>query len=328
MGMLKLPPRNVTPVRPMLAPNEQFDESFILPDQYDLYVASVKMDGIRCLIANGALYSRSGKLIPNRKLQEKYAPFAMLLKNRGIILDGELWTSELEFNEIQSEVMSYQKELTPSLTFHCFDYLYKSANFISFLGRLENLVAFHTSITVTNPEFLPLIKLVEQHKLESLEDLRAYHKDNLDRGEEGTIIKHGYYGYCHKRCTVKEATIFKLKKWHTLDGQIHGFIQGTIADIDADKDEDEFGYSKTSRKKDDRIPAPILAAFLTKYRGVELRVSVNTLTHDERKTLWEIRDTLLGKYIEYKGILHGAKSVPRSPKFFRFRKDKDLENLI
>lgn len=47
------------------------------------------------------------------------------------------------------------------------------------------------------------------------------------------------------------------------------------------------------------------------------------MTNEEKKEVWENKEKYIGKYIEYKGMLVGAKDLPRHPIFIRFREDKD-----
>jgi len=39
--------------------------------------------------------------------------------------------------------------------------------------------------------------------------------------------------------------------------------------------------------------------------------------------MWEERDIMKGKWIEYKAMMVGAKDVPRHPVMLRFREDKN-----
>lgn len=79
------------------------------------YLVSKKLDGIRAYVALDAegvpqVYSKSGKLIPNKEIQKLYA-------HKGAVgIEGELWAEGLTFNQLQSMVMSAGTPLASNLT--------------------------------------------------------------------------------------------------------------------------------------------------------------------------------------------------------------------
>ena len=92
-------------------------------------------------------------------------------------------------------------------------------------------------------------------------------------------------------------------------------------DPNAEKKVNELGRSVTSKKIGDRIPIEMAAGFVVKFNSLPLTVTI-ALPHDERISIWANRDSFIGKMIEYKGMLVGAKDLPRHPVFLRFRDDK------
>ena len=84
--------------------------------QYPL-LASPKLDGVRAIVVNGVLMSRSLKPIPNAHVQGQFG------RPELNFLDGELIvgspTNPAAFRDTTSAVMSYDKEI--SVTFHVFD---------------------------------------------------------------------------------------------------------------------------------------------------------------------------------------------------------------
>ena len=88
---------------PLLAPNREPDLDAI---KYPV-LGSIKMDGIRCIYKDGEILSRSLKPIPNKQLREKLAPLAKYSKDMDTIFDGEIYSSELSFQEITGFVMSH-----------------------------------------------------------------------------------------------------------------------------------------------------------------------------------------------------------------------------
>jgi DNA ligase 1 len=77
--------------KPLLAPNEEVDLKFL---SYPL-IASTKIDGIRLIVKNGELITRSLKPIMSNAIKERFAFLAKYTKDNQIILDGELYSSSL-----------------------------------------------------------------------------------------------------------------------------------------------------------------------------------------------------------------------------------------
>ena len=104
----------------MLFPNEIVGYDFITKD----YLCSVKLDGVRCIFKSGRMLSRSLKEIPNKQLQERFEHMKQLSKETGIIYDGEIYSKDMNFQEIMHFTMTDDLEdeaLPESVVFNCFD---------------------------------------------------------------------------------------------------------------------------------------------------------------------------------------------------------------
>jgi DNA ligase-1 len=143
----------------------------------------------------------------------------------------------------------------------------------------------------------------------------------LQNGYEGLILKDPKGYYKNGRATVNEGLTYKVKPFETFDGEIVEVIQATQATEDSEKTTDVFGYSKTSKKKDDRELIEKASAFRVKYNGTTVKVTL-AMSDPEKIRVWANKDTYIGKWVEYKGMQVGAKDVPRHPVFIRFREDK------
>lgn len=296
--------------RPQLFPNEAvtIDD---MPDQE--YMVSVKLDGIRCVYKDGEMLSRSLKSIPNERLHEKFKYLKEWSREHKTLLDGELYSHTMTFQEITSVVMSNDKDVPDSLQFWCFDAITRfNGDFLydePFIHRYSRI-----------PSFIYLNK-VPQYLLRK-ENIQARMDNALQEGYEGLIIRHPRSVYKCGRISVRSGNGYKLKPYRTFDATIAGFIQATEVRPDAQKRINELGFSQTSKKKDDRIPVDRVAAFIVDYEGKELKV-VYAATDTEREQAYKQQDSLMGKMIEYKGMLVGAKDLPRHPVFLRFREDRD-----
>jgi DNA ligase-1 len=313
--------------KPILAPNEEPNLDDI---QYPI-LASYKLDGIRCIFYKGEMLSRSLKPIVNKQLRGKFQMIADYTKKYNLILDGEIYSPDLTFQEITRYVMtqdfedkkSVKKfgkilEIPESLQFYCFDFILEDDFEAPFVNRQLNMASI-----LYNDNLKYLIELIRQKNVNSKEEVEEYFNEALEKGFEGLILRDHNGKYKCGRCTIKEGNLYKVKPFRTFDGKIIEVTQGTEVDANAEKKINELGYSVTSNKKGDRVLVDRVRDFVVEYEGKILKVTSSSLTHEERKEYWKKRNQLIGKWIEYKGMLVGSKDVPRHPVFIRFREPKE-----
>ena len=310
--------------KPMLAPNEEINLEEI---KYPI-MASYKLDGIRCIINKGEILSRSLKPIQNKQLKEKLKPLADYSKRCDYLIDGEIYSPKLTFQEITSYVMTEDftdsksikkygeiKTIPEHLKFHIFD-IVDNDNFEKpFQERFKNVI--YTSI-----QFPKLAEDVYQYIVKDKTEIEKLFDKALKEGKEGLILKNPNGIYKCGRGTLKEGLIYKVKPYTTFDAKIEGVVQATKVDPKAEKKTNELGRSVTSKKKNDRIPIDKASAFMVQYENKELKVVI-ALTDKEKEEIWNNKNSYIGKTIEFKGMLVGAKDLPRHPIFLRFRNDKD-----
>lgn len=310
--------------KPMLAPNQETNLDEI---QYPI-LASYKLDGIRCLFIKGEMLSRSLKPIVNKQLREKFADLIKYSKIHNLILDGEIYSPDLTFQEITSFVMTQDFEdkksikkhgkvltIPEHLKFYAFDYV-KDNNFDEpFMKRglgVDSLGVFGNIVEVVSHTFMPC-----------REDIEAHFKRALDEGHEGLILRKKNGRYKCGRGTIKEGLIYKVKPFVTVDAKIKEVLQGTKVKDGVEKTVNELGRSVTSKKKDDREFTDMVADFIVPYENTTVKVSCSRMPHDQRKEVWANKQSYIGKTIEYKFLRIGLKDKPRSPNWIRFREDKD-----
>jgi DNA ligase-1 len=325
--------------KPILAPNEEVD----LKDIPYPILASYKLDGIRCIFLKGKMLSRSLKPIVNKQLREKFQPIADYTAKQNLILDGEIYSHELTFQEITSFVMTQDFEdeksikkygkillIPESLKFNCFDCLKIKNTTDEVIETLNTPFIRRLQWTSeARDKFSSLMTVLQHEYIDNENEVENYFQKALAEGYEGLILRNGEGHYKFGRCTVKENTLFKVKPFRTFDGKIIEVTQGTEVNPNAEKTINELGMSVTSKKKNDRVLINRVRDFVIEYGGDSrnkchiLKVSSSSLTHKERENLWKIKDTLIGQWIEYKGMLVGSKDVPRHPVFIRFRESKE-----
>ncbi len=310
---------------PMLAPNDKIDLEQI---SYPL-LASTKLDGYRCIFFKGEMLTRSLKQVQNKQLREKYKSLIEYSKVNNLILDGEIYSHELTFQELNKFFMSedlesersikrYGKviELPEHVKFYMFDCVKNDRFEEKFITRLSFL-------DDVKKEFSDIVFFINQHYVYSSNDVSEVFEKVLEKGYEGLILKDANGKYKCGRGTVKEGLIYKVKPFLTFDAEIIDVEQATKVDPIAEKKTNELGRSVTSKKKDDRILIEKASAFVVKYEDKELKVTL-AMNDEEKEEVWMNKEKYIGKMIEYKGMLVGAKDVPRHPVFLRYREDKDV----
>lgn len=297
--------------KPMLATNDQIDLDEIPYPQ----MASIKLDGIRCIFKQGKMLSRKFKEIQNKQLQKKFEFLKKWSKdNPNRVLDGELYTHDIPFPELSGIVR--QKDCDPKgIRYHIFD-LYSTEKQFPFIERNNQLNSF------TDMFFGQPIHPVQQWMVSSPNEVRKLYKEVLNKGYEGLMLKNPEGKYKCGRTTVRENLMYKVKPYQTFDRVILGIVQATEVNKDAPKKKNELGRSVTSKKKGDRHLIPKACSFTVPFGQHKLDVSI-ALSDSYKKYIWENQEKYLGKYIEFKGLMIGAKDLPRHPVFLRFREDKD-----
>lgn len=294
---------------PFLAPNEKIElQNIQLP-----LMVSYKLDGIRCIFKEGQMYSRALKQFPNVQLRKRFEHLASLSKEKDLIFDGELLAKSVTFNELSGLTRQLDKELPQDLYFYCFDVIKHKEFNRPFADRLSDM------IELKGQKFT---EVLAQKYMVNYEAIGLYFKEALNWGCDGLILRNPIGRYKFGRATSKENLIYKLKPFQTFDAKIIDIIQGTEVNPEADKKTNELGYSVTSKKKGDRILIERACDFVVLYENKELKVSI-AMTNEEKEEVWKNRKQYIGRMIEYKGMLVGAKDLPRHPVFLRFRNDKE-----
>jgi len=323
--------------KPMLAPNNKVPLK--LEDLSYPLMASIKLDGIRCEFIKAELLSRSLKQIVNIQLREKFQPLIAYAKGHDIILDGEIYNHEIPFSLISScvttidhddkkavksweekciehDVDMTREKAVANMKFHIFDSIQSGYLQQPFTERNDIIKNIET-------DFSDIMIKIEQVIVNSKEEVEAFYLKVLDMGYEGLILKNMNGRYKCGRGTIKEGLIYKVKPLETVDAKIIEVIQGTNAKEGSAKTINELGRSVTSKKKEDRVDNNMVADFRVNWEDTTVKVSCCKMKHPKRKEVWKNKEKYLGKMIEYCFIPVGMKDKPRSPRFIRFREDKD-----
>ena len=269
-------------------------------------LASRKLDGIRAVIRDGRVLSRTLKEIPNKFVQ------AVLGHERFEGHDGELLVGPMNALDVylrtNSAVMAVSGE--PSLTFAVFDSILHPER--PFRERLP-LQEFITD----RFQVVPL----KHTRIHDLDELLAYQAQALAEGYEGVMLRAPDAPYKHGRSTTREGYLLKLKNYETDEAVVIGVVEAQRNDNPATLD--ALGHTVRSSHAENKVGKNVLGALVVKciHTGVEFQVG-SGFNDEQRQALWD--NPPIGRIISYNHFPHGRKTAPRHPTWKGFRDAIDL----
>lgn len=325
----------MTAVKPLLA----IDLEKVGELRYPVYV-SPKIDGVRALIVNGVVQSRSGKPIPNLYVQKLFGRPEL----EGF--DGELVVGPPNAPDVMQKTMSgvMSIEGEPDVTYFVFDKWQHAQTGIGgavvlaapgWLTRFEELQ--HEIYTLNDLRALR-VRIVNHLVCNTETELLAEEASYLAAGYEGLMARQPDAVYKHGRSGKRDQTLVKVKRFVDAEAEVVGVEE--LMHNDNEAFTDELGRTKRSTHQENKRGADMLGAFVCKTpEGVEFRIGTGRgLTPQVRKTLWvehlagsvvELLDpgqAVVGRIVKYRHFeASGVKDAPRFPVWLGFRAKEDLD---
>jgi DNA ligase-1 len=268
-------------------------------------IASPKLDGIRALVLNGQLVSRTLKPIPNRHVQKLFSSLPEGTDSELIMGPA----NQDPYRRTVSAVMSEDGE--PDVHDFVFDNFYAKGGFKNRFAYVKQLRGY------------PNVDVVLHEEIENSDQLIVFEDKAVEMGFEGVMIRDPNGPYKFGRSTAKEGYLLKLKRYRDSDAKILGTYElmhnGNEATTNA------LGRTERSSHQENKTGLNALGGFELRdiHSGVEFRCGTG-LTQNDRETLWDTREELIGKIIKYKFFPTGSKDRPRHPVFLGFRSKLDL----
>jgi DNA ligase 1 len=270
-----------TMFKPMLA-NKW--EDYANKIQFPIF-SQPKLDGIRCIVRNDGMWTRTGKpILSAPHIFESLKP--LFEGNQDLIFDGELYADKFanDFNAIVSLVKKSKptaKDLEDSakvIEYHIYD-----------LPSSEEV--FTKRYTALQQMELPLCcVLVETNYVESAEDVSTFYSEYVGQGYEGQMLRlNSIYENKRSKSLLKHKSF--IDEEYTIVGYEEG--NGNLAGM--------IGALVFQTEKGDRFTASVNGGW------------------EYLKELWSEKDTLIGQEatIKYFNITPDGK--PRFPKVTAIR---------
>lgn len=270
-------------------------------------LASPKLDGIRAMVIDGKLVSRTMKPIPNLHVRDLFSN-SKLEGLDGELIDGTP-TDEDAFNRTTRSVMKVAGVPT-GVRFHVFDRIGPAI----FADRIEKVMRLVDSLPGVHP--------VWHTEVNTLAEVRRYENLCVVKGYEGIMLRDPSGPYKQGRSTMREQTLMKVKRFTDDEAIVIGCVEGEHNANEAGKD--AFGRTERSSHKAGMVPNGTLGALsVSNTRGQVFSIGTG-FTAAQRVDLWSSHvkgDGLIGKLVKYRYQAAGMKDVPRFPSFVGFRED-------
>ena len=253
-------------------------------------LATPKVDGVRALMVNGQLVSRTLKPIPNDRIRAVLEP----LLPEGA--DGEIYCGDLYTTT--STAMSF--DANGNFKFFWFDWAY---NVDTPYNKRVSSMETYIEVNETNEYVVPLMP----HAIYDLDGLYKYERQALNQGFEGIMLRIPGGRYKSGRSTLKEGLLVKFKR----SADSEATIIGTEELVHR-------AGSQTGEAGD------TLGAIIARgVDGTEFRIGTG-YTAGQRLALWVNRDMIAGKIVKYKHSQKGSKNKPRCAVFLSLRHNNDM----
>lgn len=277
-------------------------------------LASAKVDGVRGMVLDGQLRSRSLKPFPNRHVN------ALFAKTELNGYDGELVVGSPTAKDVfrvTSGALA-RADWKPNVTFYVFDNCHPAFAQLGFAARLGMLKDF----TFGDSTF-PNVKVLPHKLVRNEAELLAFETEMLDQGYEGLILRSPNGGYKQGRSTANEGGMLKLKRFEDSEAVILDVIEemeNTNAATTNALGRTERSTCNAGMKPKGRMGALRVRDVVT---GIEFNIGTGFDMKD-REFFWKHRQQVIGKLAKYKSFKIGVKEAPRFPVYLGGRESWDM----
>lgn len=282
-------------------------------------LASKKLDGVRCLVQDGRLVSRTLKPIPNKNIQAKFA--GLPEGTDGELIVGDPRDPEAYRNTV-SVVMSDDKPTNFIKGYEVYYYVFDtfSSQEIPFTVRAK--VTADTAIENYRKD----VAYVDQVEIKTTTELQQLEEAWLNEGYEGVMLRDPAGPYKQGRSSERQGWLLKLKQFDDGEARVTGYEEENENTNVGTKN--ALGRTERSTAKAGMVGKGSLGKFTVigiggTYDNVEFSVG-GGFTAEMRKQFWLQRDELVGSILKFKYFASGSKERPRFPVFLGWRDKRDM----
>jgi len=176
-----------------------------------------KLDGIRCLV-----YQGPDGLVYQSRNQTHFQDFphlsqdliALFETNPEMVLDGELFHPDMDFQTITSIVRRKGHEDLLKIQYHVYDCILKD--------RYEDRYAFLQCLKALLSKGSPVI-MVQSFPITRIAQIETYHTHFIEEGYEGIMIRNPYAGYQEQ---IRSKDLLKYKLFKEQEYEVIGHVEG------------------------------------------------------------------------------------------------------
>lgn len=286
-----------------------------------------KIDGVRGCNLAGRMTGRSLKEHGNTFTTDFYSDAFY------VGMDGELAAQAETHPDLcrltTSAVNTHEGE--PYLMWHVFDYLHPSVINEPYHHRLYVL-----NELLSNTDTLARrVRAIPSFLAHTMEDIEGYDEHFLDMGYEGSIIRDPMGLHKNGRSTATEANYLRIKRFIEEDALVLSVEEGqqnnNVATVN------ELGQTERSTHQANMVPNGMVGSMQCKvlkdvfHRGNMLfqkdqiiTVAAGSMTHSDRKALFENPQDIVGHIVKFKTFPVGVKDKPRFPTYKSHRAPSDF----
>lgn len=290
--------------RPMLACTVDNLDDLLYP-----YLATPKIDGIRCTKIGSNPLTRSLEDIPNDYIRK------VLKKLSYTNTDGELITLDKNdnpnvFNIVSSEIMS--KSGKPNFQYLIFDEIVDGVYSTRIANMCSRMVGSDSSF----------VKVLIPVLIKNKTALKTYIKKMKTYGYEGVILRKPESLYKFGRSTLKEGGLLRIIEFKTREAMVTGFNERMHNANEAKIS--KTGYMKRSSHKANMKGMNMVGAIIvsdSKYGEIAIGTGFDNKL---AKEMWKNQEKYINNVLKYKFKPYGIKDKPRSVSFVGFRDERDI----
>ena len=279
------------------------------------YYAQPKIDGVRGIHLWGKPY------LTARSLKPFGNTLVPLIFDNVQGYDGELTYGNITSPDLcrntTSVVTTYNDIRAADLVLNLFDYITPTTIKLPYEKRYDLLSSLASE---------PLIKVVSNTVINTLDELLEFEETCVGLGYEGVILRNPKGMYKNGRSTVQENTFLRLKQFTQEDALVIDLIEAYSNQNEATTN--ALGNIERSSHKNNLVPNNMVGTLICIDRktGNKIKVGPGKMTHEDRKYYWNYPELIIGQTISYKSMPYGKLNAPRFPTFEYIRPIEDLTN--